>query len=373
MTEAARPKALGVYIFAGGFTLGVMKHFDVVAHWEDGPFGTATVKHNLPSIEIHSHRDRWPVNDPRFQGIPLLYGNPPCAPWSAAGHLPKQKQRLAAGGATQKYELDPRVECVRRQFALLGQLRPNIWVWESVARAFSTGKPFVDALTAQALDLGYAVTHVLVNGLYAGAPQQRRRFFFVAHNLELPFAHPGKPAQLVGDVLKSPRYDQAVVTAEHPHSKAKMTGTIAEFCKDMAPGEGGHEAFYKWLERTGKQPELNDKGNVKGRPNFLMHRLDYEKTCGTIVSGTCLIHPEHNRFLTVKETQLLSGYPYEYEFQGNDAYAQISKAVLPPVGDWLGGICRAGVDAAVAAAPTVRHVNYMKPYVAPVSITTDML
>jgi hypothetical protein len=27
-------KALGTYVFAGGFTLGVKKHFDVEAHFE---------------------------------------------------------------------------------------------------------------------------------------------------------------------------------------------------------------------------------------------------------------------------------------------------------------------------------------------------
>ena len=30
-------KALGTYIFAGGFTLGVKKHFDVEAHFEMKP------------------------------------------------------------------------------------------------------------------------------------------------------------------------------------------------------------------------------------------------------------------------------------------------------------------------------------------------
>ena len=370
MTEAARPKALGVYIFAGGFTLGVRKHFDVVAHWEDGPFGTATVRRNMPDVEIFKDVNNWPVNDSRFQRLPLLYGNPPCAPWSAAGHLPKQKIRLAANNASQKYELDPRVECVRRQFALLGQLRPHIWIWESVARAYSTGRPFVDGLTKQAQDLGYAVTHVLVNGLYAGAPQQRRRFFFVAHDIELPFVAPTKASTTIGEAWAP--YDPEWLREEHALSKAKMTGTIAQFCKDMEPGEGGHEAFYKWLKREGKEPELNDKGNVKGRPNFLMHRLDRNKICGTIVSGTCLIHPDENRFLTVRETQLLSSYPHDYEFVGNDAYGQISKAVLPAVGDWLGGICRAGVDANVPVSEfSVRHVNYLKgPFV---KVTSDMI
>ncbi len=363
MENKQRPKALGVYIFAGGFTLGVRKHFDVIAHWEDGPFGTATVRHNMPEIEIHSNVNAWPVSDERFHRIPLLYGNPPCAPWSAAGHLPKQKIRLAANAVSQKYELDPRVECVRRQHALLGQLRPHVWIWESVARAYSTGRPFVDQLTLASQELGYAVTHVLVNGLYAGAPQQRRRFFFVAHDIELPFTPPQKLPTTIGEAWAP--YDPEWLREEHPRSKAKMTGTIAEFVHQMRPGQGGHEAFYEWHKGKGTEPMINDKGNVTGRPNFLMHRLSREKICGTIVSGTCLIHPEENRFLTVRETQLLSSYPHDYEFVGNDAYGQISKAVLPSVGDWLGGIARAGVDANTPITSTdVRTVNYMKgPFV----------
>lgn len=366
-----KPKALGVFIFAGGQTLGMREHFDVLAHWEDGPFGTATVRHNLPDIEINTSPKTWPVDDPRFQGIDLIYGNPPCAPWSAAGHLPKQKQRLAVHGATQKYELDPRVECVRTQFSLLEKLSPKIWTWESVARAFSTGKPFVDTLTQRAIDLGYAVTHVLVDGLYAGAPQHRRRFFFVAHKVTLPWKHPGQPAKTIGETWAP--YGPEWLRDEHPRSRAKMTGTIAEFVHQMRPGQGGHEAFYEWHKGKGTEPQLNDKGNVIGRPNFLMHRLDLNKVCGTIVSGTCLIHPTENRFLTVRETQLLSSYPPDYEFIGNDAYAQISKAVLPSVAKWFGGILAAGVAANIPVNPTVQVVKFMQPFVEPTKVTAEML
>ena len=36
-------KAIGSHIFAGGFTLGVEKHFDVLAHFEgDGAYGADT-------------------------------------------------------------------------------------------------------------------------------------------------------------------------------------------------------------------------------------------------------------------------------------------------------------------------------------------
>ena len=47
-------KALGTYIFAGGFTLGVKKHFDVLAHFEDKPgLYKKTVKANFPDLPIY--------------------------------------------------------------------------------------------------------------------------------------------------------------------------------------------------------------------------------------------------------------------------------------------------------------------------------
>ena len=46
-------KALGTYIFAGGFTLGVKKHFDIEAHFESKPgLYKKTFKANFPKVSI---------------------------------------------------------------------------------------------------------------------------------------------------------------------------------------------------------------------------------------------------------------------------------------------------------------------------------
>jgi site-specific DNA-cytosine methylase len=354
-------KALGVYIFAGGFTLGVRQHFDVVAHWEDGPFGVATCLKNKLVTEVHTEPDAWPVDDTRFYGLDLLYGNPPCAPWSAAGSLPNQKVRLQNAGVTAKYDIDPRVECVRKQFALLEKLQPRIWIWESVARAYTVGKPFVDSLRDAAIAQGYAVTLLRVDGAWCGLPQRRRRFFFIAHKVEIPLSHPGLQPPTIGQVLDFYAANGVDLSEEHPLAKARVTGNSVNIINGMKPGEGGQERFERWLRETGKTQELNELGRVKGRPNFLMHRLAREKVCGTIVSGTCLVHPDHDRFLTVRETQVLSSYPHDYEFVGRDAYGQISKAVLPRVGEWLARKCREGLEANEVAPATVRDINYLKP------------
>lgn len=351
------PNALGVYIFAGGFSLGIEKHFNILAHFEDGPFGTATVRLNRPDIPIFTNVPAWPADDLIYQRLPLIYGNPPCAPWSTAGNLVNQKTKLANAGIGFKWEADPRVECVRRQFALLERLAPTMWVWESVAAAYSRGATFIADLAQRANDRGYAVTRVLVNGKWTGLPQERRRFFFVAHRVELPWAHPGKSPPTVGEVIAL----NPDAAEEHPDSKAKITGSIVNYIGDIEQGKGAIDAFNRWKEREHLPLELNKHGHVRGRPNFLCHRLHPGKPSGTIVSGTCLVHPHHDRFLTVKETQLLSGYPADYVFVGRDAYSQISKAVLPPVADWLGGILRAGYDAGVPVTEfTVRDVNFMK-------------
>ncbi len=350
-----QPQALGVYIFAGGFTLGVRQHFDVVGHFEDGPFGAATSRQNL-GIPVWDKLSDWPAED--FKGVPLIYGNPPCAPWSAAGHLPKQKEKLGRQGATHKWEVDPRVECVRRQWALLPRLQPRVWVWESVERARTVGEGFVMDLAKQSNDEGYNVTLVRVDGQWTGLPQRRRRFFFVAHDVELNFQHPGKQPKTIREAwtaagLMKPDNGRGVAATER----------YTSLMNEMKPGESMQEAWERKRLREGREMELNKHGHVKGRPSFLCHRLDYDAISGTIVNGSVLVHPEYDRHLSVLETQVLCGYPVDYEFvcPTGEAYAQISKAVMPSTGEWLARHIRAGIDADVRIlTPRIDEVDFRK-------------
>src|SRR6185369_10322557 len=79
-----KPTALGAHIYAGGFSLGVRRHFDVLCHFEEWKFGVATVEQNL-KIPVHvGEPSTWPINE--YTGyVDFVYCNPPCAPWSRAG------------------------------------------------------------------------------------------------------------------------------------------------------------------------------------------------------------------------------------------------------------------------------------------------
>lgn len=349
----SEPTALGVYIFAGGHTLGVRKHFKVLAHFEDGPFGTATVRHNMPDIPIHTNPDTWPADD--FVGrVDYLYGNPPCAPWSAAGHLPKQKQKLGEG--MHKYMFDARVKCVENQFALLGRIRPKVWSWESVARAYSVGRAFVDQLTERALDQGYSVTHLLMNAVDCGCPQIRRRFFFVAHNIELGLERPNVPHRTVRDAIEWIYLAGREGVGYNPGQK------YLDLASRARPGEGLQDAWHR--ENPPETWQRNKSGGVIGRPGFLATRLSWDKPAGTMIGGAHQYHPELARLLTVKEAQVICSYPYEYEFiydNVGDAYSQIAKAVTPAAGDWLGSQVRRAVDRNVPESkPQVHTVDFLR-------------
>jgi hypothetical protein len=54
-------KALGAYIFAGGFALGVEKHFDILAHFEMKPgVYKKTFQANFPNVEYYEGEENWP-------------------------------------------------------------------------------------------------------------------------------------------------------------------------------------------------------------------------------------------------------------------------------------------------------------------------
>ena len=190
-------KALGTYIFAGGFTLGVSKHFDVEAHFESKPgLYKKTFKANFPDIPVYEGEDDWPRK--KFKNkIDFVYCNPPCAPWSNLGGAQK------GAGA---WRDDPRIKCWRDSFNLLKELNPKAIAIESVPRVYSKngGRPMIMELTKEANELGYQVTHLLIDGGFTGLNHSRKRFFFIATKYNLnPYRLNFAPLPTAGDVLKS--------------------------------------------------------------------------------------------------------------------------------------------------------------------------
>lgn len=333
-----RPTALGAYIFAGGFTLGVRRYFDVMAHLEESDYGVETARRNLPGLPIHYGPGKWPIEALKDgPEIDFLYGNPPCAAWSVAGYT---KTR-----GTDKWRTDPRVECTVRHFGLLKALRPKVWAWESVTQAYTRGWEFVSTLAREAADLGYSSSFVLHDVQWMGLPQVRKRFFMVCHRIDVPWQAPNwAPPPTPPEVLREARSGDEQLHRDGPMFLRNFPPEVLAHVK---PGE--RLAKY-WERAIGGADESKwtrkENGDVLGRPSFGHYRLPVDRPGGAVV-GYNLVHPVEHRFLSVAEMQVLSGFPRDFIFTPTSAAkraAECARGVCPPAGEWLANQIRRAVE-----------------------------
>lgn len=344
--------ALGVYIFAGGFTVGVKRAgFDVLGHLEDGPFGVATTEANHPGLSraagtIHTDPEAWPLA--AYAGrVDFVYGNPPCAPWSAAGMSPNVRR----GASDAWYDRDPRTSCVYNMFGVLEAVRPRAWAWESVARAATVGRPMIDELAARAAALGYACSIVLLDCADTGLPQTRKRVFVVFHDVAIAWRRPDRRRVTVREALAG---------IGDPGDAPRVAQNITDLYGHVRPGE----KFFLVHDRLNGRSadDYVGKGRIPGHPNFLQRRLDWDRPSFTMTGGPHLHHPDEPRPITVAEAAAVCGYPPGYAFVGPMAsqYSQMAKAVTPPAGEWLAGMVAAGIRAAAPVEPATRVHDFLR-------------
>lgn len=334
----AKPTALGASIFGGGFTIGMRKSFQILAHIEESNYGVPTVRKNFPRLPVHVGFDKWPVDD--FKGVDVVYGNPPCAAWSRTG-------KMIQSGVSH-WKTDGRVDCTRRHFTLLERLRPLAWVWESVPGAFRHGRPFVNELAERAADLGYSATYVLHNAQYLGAPQHRERFFCVFHRVDIPWRLPIKDWEITAmDILKKMKRNPGA-----PHEDSALRRLNAKdrrgILAKLPQGAKFKDEWTRYMLRKHKadsQDELPSTHlGITGRPGIGHVRI-YEDRPSLAIVGYMMVHPTEPRALSIEEMSALCGFPSDYEFvtTRGQTPSLMARGVLPPVGEWLGRELARGV------------------------------
>lgn len=344
-------KALGVYIFAGGQTQGIKEHFEVLAHFEDGNFGVAAAQLNFPGLPIYAVQPTWPWQQ-YVDKVDWLYGNPPCAPWSMSN---ASDQKL--DGWT--YKEDPRTHCVLRQFDLLEKIRPTVWSWECVLAALKRGRELIDELSERAAVLGYATTLLALDGLDCGIPQSRKRLFTIFHKVLLPFDRPNVtgPRTLREAFAIPPLVD----IPESEMELQKISDAKLAILRLTKPGRGLDQTFNE-LYPNQVELERTSMGRIKGRPGFLNQRLSLDKPCKTITGGSgCLFHPVFDRSISVQEAKAFGGYPQSFHVRGsvNSKFAELFKAVMPPVANWLAARVKSAlIENKPATAGTFEIHNY---------------
>ncbi len=162
------PSVVSLFSGCGGFDLGFKElGFDLIYACDNDPAAVETYSRNIDDRVFL--RD---VNSPEFisdlrtiKTCDIVLGGFPCQGFSKAG--PKQKN-------------DPRNQLYVRMKDAVEILRPHLFIAENVdGLSQNFGGKFVDQIVSDFQLLGYQIEYRILDAAAYGAPQHRRRIFFV--------------------------------------------------------------------------------------------------------------------------------------------------------------------------------------------------
>lgn len=252
----------------------------------------------------------------------------------------------------------------QKSFKLKKELDDNEILYE-LTRNPITGKisAFVNSYTVyeyvnKILGDKYIKNSGVVNSLWFGVPQERRRFIMIGINkdfikepsVDMPVDQ-NFPIITVGEaIMDLMPYQTSDTVTEGDVQEYKESGNISEYAKLMrldSVGVKNHivpKTREKSLERFAAlqegenfhklSTELKDNYADPSRTqNSIYLRLDSTKPSGTVINvrKSMWIHPQLNRAISVREAARLQSFPDKFIFKGpKDAqYQQIGNAVPP--------------------------------------------
>jgi DNA (cytosine-5)-methyltransferase 1 len=341
-------KAVGAYVYAGGFSVGV-RHagFDVLCHLEgDNGYGASSAQLNWPEMPIHVGPKNWPLKDLKGQ-VDFLFANPPCALFSAMG--------IRSTRGADAWRTDPRLEHWTDSFDAFEEVRPRAFALESVTQAYTAGRELIDELTKRSLMGGYSVTHLLLDAKWHGIPQTRRRFFFVAHRqpklvgYQPNWQPPPTVGETLGEVLEPGWSWQEYLQERRPDLIALL--------RDTPPGGLLCDTFDRSMTHEEREARRTPKG-IRGRPAFRHGRLHLDKIMGAYVGGDGY-HPTEDRVIGINESKALCGYPLDFQLAPPEKEwpSLLARAVMPPVGAWLARAVAATLSGEEVDQPSARRVT----------------
>lgn len=334
-------KAVAGHIFAGGFSYGVSQVHEVVAQLETYKLGHQTAEEVMGMNVVHEDsEEKWP--NLRSEGD-WFFANPPCsgysnltAGYSASAHGPWSKP----------------AHCTRTTVEYGIRCDYPIVIFESVQQCYTVGMPLLEWMMENLLKPnGYRLCHLFINAATFGNPQQRKRYFFVAYKKDLKF-NISAPT-LDGHAAYHPMMVTAVGKGKPVHqcNAIKLNARGAEYDEDsyMQMTDDEIEA----LPYVSQGMDLNSAAawNYRYMPEkfkttwalrssdmpFSAHCITRPclwTACPTLASSSSrILHPLHNRSLTVGEISRVMGWPGIPK--GNNPIGQIAKGVVPAVGKWL--------------------------------------
>ena len=333
---------IGVDLFsgAGGLSAGaIAAGVRIALAVESDPNAAATYRANHPGVNLRQVDIRSLPDLPVLSTSrpTVLFGGPPCQGFSTSN----QRTRHIDNPANHLY-----VHFVRQ----VRSMKPTFVVFENVKGFLETkGGYFFSAVFSQLRQLGYSITHGVLNATDYGVPQRRSRLFIVGSRATLPEFPPPKTDErtTVADALHDlPELPNGATipqtryrTAPQSDYSRRMRGDSKICTNNLVTRNASYV-----IERYKHIPP---GGNWRDIPEYLMANYSDRTRCHdgiyyrlrwdtpAIVIGNyrknMLIHPSADRGLSVREAARIQSFPDSYVFSGSIGFQQqqVANAVPP--------------------------------------------
>ena len=382
-------KFIDLFCGAGGFSYGLeMAGFECIGGIELKEVIANTHQLNQKHSKTISGdiREITPEKFSKIIGtnhVDVIIGGPPCPTFSTIGDA---KIRSVTGKPTSE---DPRNQLFLEYLKYVDYFKPDIFVIENVPNfmtkykgaIFNTAVEIIENIGKNETINGEGLYEVVkpvqvVNSVYYGVPQTRRRMMLVAHkksNITFKYPKPThyydqdekykkllKPCTTVEDAISDlPTITDNWRLSEMPYSK---NTNLTEFQKIMRRNSNGKtiknnicrmsndraKKVFQHMEQGSKYMDLPPEVRqiLPFREDIFkdrLKRLVMKEPSWTVIAhigmdGYMYIHPTENRTLSVREAARIQSFPDEFEFIGNqqETYIQVGNAVPPLLGKAIG-------------------------------------
>ena len=356
--ENNRPIAIDLFSGAGGLALGFEQAgFDVPVAVEIDPVHAAVHRFNFPQCEIiprsvteiTGREIRLAAKLSDQEKIAVVIGGAPCQGFSIMG--PRSLD-------------DPRNTLVKEFVRLVGELRPDYFVFENVKGLTQPRNHLFLSLAVDAIRaIGYRLITPwrVLNASDYGVPQSRERLFLIGARNSLPLPNYPKPLathptckDALEDLPDAEQFDVLRRIGEVRTRLSKPKSVYAALMRCVSDA-GWYYGYRRRWTRSLLTNSIRTNHSVKSRDRFaktppgkrepISHffRLAPDGICNTLRAGTDSargsftsprpIHYQYARCVTVREMARLHGFPDWFRFHSTKWHGarQIGNSVPPPL------------------------------------------
>ena len=324
---------------AGATAAGLKVVFAV----ESDKYAARAYHSNHPNCDLYIDDIRHLPSDklktiPRGSDATVVFGGPPCQGFSYSNTRTRGRHNST------NWLFEEFIHVVRIW-------EPDYVVFENVQGIVTTARGLIlNIILDRFTQLGYTLTYGTLNAVDFGVPQRRTRFFLIGSrdntSVALPTPTTGMPPTVRDAIMDLPNLGNGATISWLRYGET----TPSQYAKTLRNGLDGcssHLVTKNCNRVLQRYRYVSPGGNWEDIPAALMenytdrnrchtgiyYRLDYDQP--SIVIGNyrknMLIHPTHNRGLSVREAARLQSFPDSYEFAGSIGFQQqqVGDAVPP--------------------------------------------